>query len=171
MVNINKFINKRDLYNCKSPDDLNGILRHYKSIDIHSMNEWETISDNTFINNNGGTCFDFVNFEANYIKSNFKLPCEGYFMSNDDFSIMHSFLGYEEDGDFYIFEAAMKSNWGIHTHLDGKSEILKITHNKFKQKNNCNACLIKYPVPTPYGLNLTEFLNYIKSRGKIIYRK
>ena len=134
-----------------------------------------------FKKQNGGICWDYVTYEADYFHKHFpNLKFNAYYVIFDDGYDLptHTFIILECDGKYIYFESSFKAIRGVYE-SDSKENIINYVlyaMDKYPKKRGLLRCpyyVFKYN-PLDHGLyNLScdEFMKYIEDHGIQIYHK
>lgn len=160
----------------------NGILTQSSYSDYDKY--WRLASPSQFEKQGGGTCWDFTAYEADFFKNKlsktwFKTI---YIMFNKPENYpSHTFLVFKYDDEFYYFESAYQSYKGIYWG-DSESDIIDFVMLNMRRDElrQSHADLFKYTYyvcsynandKRTYGMNCTEFMNYMVDKGTDIDHK
>lgn len=162
---------------------LNNILKNFKYGYIKNnipyegkdLNKYKTINPKDFKKYKIGTCWDYTAYEYLYFKKHFSnLKIHTYFIQEDNSkdNPSHTWLSFELNKKFYIFEASWKSNSGIFKY-NSEDKMIKDYAEKFIKNNKSNFNTSKFIVlefdnPTRYGLSSRQYLKYIYNNSKVI---
>lgn len=157
------------LENIKTPEEL---LEFMDIINYDSPKNWHLLTPNEVLKKRIGNCFDQVELEREWFKSN-NYEIKTYYMMfllpyNNPYST-HTFLVYKKDNKCYLFEHSNFNNRGIHEYnsledlLNTISNIHiktnKIDHNITDEEIKTLA-IYEYP-KLEYGLNFEEYIENI----------
>lgn len=153
-----------------TPEELYKELKSYSYGMVVDPKNYKTLSPAEVQKHRKGICWDFVTLENNIFKTKFRgMPSKCYYMQRDSDFNTHTFLMYNKNGKYYIFEVSWGKHMGIHE-FNSKDEALKTYLDEFlkdSKKESKRYVLIEYPCPRP-GMDSGQFINWIYSRGTII---
>lgn len=153
-----------------TPEELYKELKSYSYGMVVEPKDYKTLSPVEVQKHRKGICWDFVTLENNIFKTKFRgMPSKCYYMQRDSDFNTHTFLMYNKNGKYYIFEVSWGKHMGIHE-FNSKDEALKTYLDEFlkdSKKESKRYVLIEYPCPRP-GMSSDQFINWIYSRGTII---
>ena len=153
-----------------TPEELYKELKSYSYGMVVDPKDYKTLSPAEVQKHRKGICWDFVTLENNIFKTKFRgMPSKCYYMQRDSDFNTHTFLMYNKNGKYYIFEVSWGKHMGIHE-FNSKDEALKTYLDEFlkdSKKESKRYVLIEYPCPRP-GMSSDKFINWIYSRGTII---
>lgn len=153
-----------------TPEELYKELKSYSYGMVVDPKNYKTLSPAEVQKHRKGICWDFVTLENNIFKTKFRgMPSKCYYMQRDSDFNTHTFLMYNKNGKYYIFEVSWGKHMGIHE-FNSKDEALKTYLDEFlkdSKKESKRYVLIEYPCPRP-GMSSDQFINWIYSRGTII---
>lgn len=147
--------------------------KHKKSaIDASYSDNYRLQSPTEIIKNKVGVCWDQVELERYYFKSN-DLNMETFFLVHydNDKCPTHTFLTYEKNNKYYWFEHAWEKYQGIHEYST-KKELLNDVINKFiktelNNNYNKNNLILKVYTKPKSNLSVQEFYKHCE-QGTII---
>lgn len=134
-----------------------------------------------------GTCWDYTEYEAYYMKEHigmqlttYKLLKDGtfsmYYMQHIDQSgdmPTHTWIGYKLNDNIYSFESSWKSIKGITKHKSEK-DMLNYYLDEQKKYNDTlknklySHVILKYTTMPKYNLTPEEFMNIVLDTGVVI---
>lgn len=145
--------------------------------------DYVTISPDALYQNKVGVCWDYVEYEANFFKEKFhmKQTCDEpkhmefalYYMQHSDRDKdmpTHTWLAYNINGTFNIFESSWYANRGIHV-FSSEDEMISYYLNKqesfYKEKKNPlhSPVIIRYNPRKKYGLSPEEYMKSVWNDG------
>lgn len=162
-----------------------GVAYHDKLITNPSeqdyMNKWHCLSPNEFINIGGGVCYDFVEWESDYLEKH-QIPFKKFHISH------HIGLDKTDVGkDAATHSICVAIVNGKYMYIEGSSKKLAKAIGYIKEFNNIDELLdfaVKHTLHGPeqskliiidytnvdnlIGLNLFDYQNRIFSKGKVI---
>ena len=144
-----------------------------------NIDKWQLSSPERLLKVKHGHCFDQVELEREWFSKNnyqihtyfliFQLPYENPFST-------HTFLVYEENNKYYLFEHSDFFNRGIHEY-NSLEELLNTEYNyhlktnmsqyKMNEQEKKSLSLYEYQKPK-YSLNFVDFIDNILENGKKI---
>ena len=162
-----------------------GVAYHDKLITNPSeqdyINKWHCLSPNEFINIGGGVCYDFVEWEADYLKKH-QIPFKKFHISHH--------IGFDKTDvgkDAATHSICVAIVNGKYMYIEGSSKKLAKAIGYIKEFNNIDELLdfaVKHTIHGPeqskliiidytnvdnlIGLNLFDYQNRIFSKGKVI---
>ncbi|MBO4736442.1 MAG: GNAT family N-acetyltransferase [Paludibacteraceae bacterium] len=162
-----------------------GVAYHDKLITNPSeqdyMNKWHCLSPNEFINVGGGVCYDFVEWESDYLKKH-RIPFKKFHISHH--------IGFDKTDvgkDAATHSICVAIVNGKYMYIEGSSKKLAKAIGYVKEFNNIDELLdfaVKHTIHEPeqskliiidytnvdnlIGLNLFDYQNRIFSKGKVI---
>ena len=162
-----------------------GVAYHDKLITNPSeqdyMNKWHCLSPNEFINVGGGVCYDFVEWESDYLKKH-QIPFKKFHISHH--------IGFDKTDvgkDAATHSICVAIVNGKYMYIEGSSKKLAKAMGYIKEFNNIDELLdfaVKHTIHDPeqskliiidytnvdnlIGLNLFDYQNRIFSKGKVI---
>ena len=162
-----------------------GVAYHDKLITNPSeqdyMNKWHCLSPNEFINVGGGVCYDFVEWESDYLKKH-QIPFKKFHISHH---IGFDKVDVGKDAATHSICIAVVN--GKYMYIEGSSKKLAKEMGYIKEFNNIDELLdfaVKHTIHDPeqskliiidytnvdnlIGLNLFDYQNRIFSKGKVI---
>ena len=159
--------------------DKDGINYTDEEFEKNVFDKWYLSSPERLLNVKYGHCFDQVELEREWFTKNnynvhtyyamFALPYENPFST-------HTFLVYEKDNKYYLFEHADYHHRGIKEFPSLKELLLKVKkyHIEYNLKDfdmteeEINSfVLYEYPKPK-YNINMLDFINGVLNSGKKI---
>ncbi len=167
-----------DLINYGFVDEKN-IVYQDEEFEKNVFSKWELSSPERLLKVKYGHCFDQVEFEREWFtKHNYKIHT--YFMIfllpyENPFST-HTFLVYEDNNKYYLFEHADYHHRGIKEfntleELLSKVRKYQIEYNlkdqEMTEKEINSLVIFEYQKPK-YNINMLSFINNILDKGKII---
>ena len=134
-----------------------------------------------FKKQNGGICWDYVTYEADYFHKHFpNLKFNAYYVIFDNGYDLptHTFIILECDGKYIYFESSFKAIRGVYE-SDSKESIINYVlyaMDKYPKKRGLLKCpyyVFKYnPLDHGlYNLSCSEFMKYIEEHGIQIEHK
>lgn len=164
---------------CSTPEELNkylntfdyGTLNTKGIIDMSSgwVERYRTMSPQQFEQNHGGICWDYVAFESWFFQRKFPYKYELFFMQKyNRAKTTHTFLLYEENDSFRIFESSWGRYQGIHHYPTRLSAITLYITKFINYKKDLPYILLRYKQPTRYGMTSQEYLNYVYDHSQIV---
>ena len=145
--------------------------------------DYVTISPDALYQNKVGVCWDYVEYEAKIFKEKFhmKQTCDEpkhmefalYYMQHSDKDKdmpTHTWLVYNINGTFNIFESSWYANRGIHV-FSSEDEMISYYLNKqesfYKEKKNPlhSPVIIRYNPRKKYGLSPEEYMKSVWNDG------
>lgn len=156
------------------PNDGNII---YKVTSDDFINRYRVLTPNEFKKWNGGVCWDYVVYEADYFKKHFKnVKFETYFHCFIDGKTnpTHTFLLFYLNGKVYWFESSWKSHVGVWEFANkdtALSFIVKELYKDLDHKPNKQITIIYDALsPNMMGMGCVEYMEYMNSQKEIHYK-
>ena len=154
-----------------------GVVVKNKPIhDLSSVDtqQYYTISADTFAHHKIGTCWDYVNYEADWFRKN-SISYKCYFaimgQSGKRVTPTHTFLTFKDkEGKVYWFESSWGGNQGVREYKDDK-ELLDDFIDRFTKRRSKwqEVDIYEYrPSGTFVNLNSADFINKITTENKMI---
>ena len=154
-----------------------GVVVKNKPIhDLSSVDtqQYYTISADTFAHHKIGTCWDYVNYEADWFRKN-SITYKCYFaimgQSGKRVTPTHTFLTFKDkEGKVYWFESSWGGNQGVREYK-GEKELLDDFIDRFTKRRSKwqEVDIYEYrPSSTFVGLNSADFINKITTENKMI---
>lgn len=171
ILNFNKVMNKFS-YGLA----INGVIDKNRNTTSEDYDKfYKFASPETFKKQNGGICWDFVTYEANYFTKNIpNVKYDAYYVIFDDGYDLptHTFIILECDGKYIYFESSFKAIRGVYE-SDSKESIINYVlyaMDKYPKKRGLLRCpyyVFKYnPLDHGlYNLSCSEFMKYIEEHG------
>lgn len=140
----------------------------HNNIDDSYLDNYILQSPKEVIKNKVGVCWDQVELERYYFKSN-DYNVKTYFIVyyDNDRCPTHTFLTFKKDNKYYWFEHSWERFKGIHEYktlkellLDVQSKFIKCEINTKFNKNN--LCIYNYSKPKEH-INILDFYKYCES--------
>lgn len=142
-----------------------------KGIDKSYENDYRLQSPQELLKSKIGVCWDQVELERYYFKSNNNIKTYFIVHYDNDKCPTHTFLTYEKNNKYYWFEHAWEKYRGIHEYnnekemlIDIRNKFIKMELNSNYQKNN--LLLREYFKPN-YNLSVKEFFNHCEKNNPI----
>ena len=149
----------------------------YKVTSDDFMNHYKLLTPNEFKKWNGGVCWDYVVYEADYFKKHFKnVKYETYFHCFIDGKTnpTHTFLLFYLNDKVYWFESSWKSHVGIWEFSNKDTALSFIVKELSKDLDHKpdNQVTIIYDAlsSTMIGMGCVEYMEYMNSQKEIHYR-
>ena len=156
------------------PNDGNII---YKVTSDDFVNHYRLLTPNEFKKWNGGVCWDYVVYEADYFKKHFNnVKFETYFHCFIDGKTnpTHTFLLFYLNNKVYWFESSWKSHVGVweFTSKDiALSYIVKELYKDLDHKPDKQVTIIYDALsPKMTGMSCVEYMKYMNSQKEIHYK-
>lgn len=154
-----------------------GVVVKNKPIhDLSSVDtqQYYTISADTFAHHKIGTCWDYVNYEADWFRKN-SITYKCYFAimgeSGKRVTPTHTFLTFKDkEGKVYWFESSWGGNQGVREYK-GEKELLDDFIDRFTKRRSKwqEVDIYEYrPSGTFVNLNSMDFINKITTENKMI---
>lgn len=132
-------------------------------------NKYRTLSVEEFQTHRVGCCWDFVMYES-YWFSIKRIPHKLYYIEGGN-KETHTFLVYNINDKYYLFESAWQLKKGIYE-FNSEKELLNYYSKEFTKNmesdNKTSYVIYEYKQPVQSGLNSTEFMKHIYLTGKMI---
>ena len=166
-----------DIINYGFVDENNNVYQD-EDFEQNVFSKWKLSSPERLLKVKYGHCFDQVELEREWFTN--KYPIHTYYMMflvpyENPFST-HTFLVYENNHKYYLFEHSDYFNRGIHEYnsLDELLDKEMKHHLEYNLKNNKmtdeeQKSLVIYEYQKPeYNIDMIEFINNILEKGKRI---
>ena len=165
IIKFNKYCNKFE-YGLRK----NGVLlRNTTSEDWDK--HYKLVGPKQFVKQNGGVCWDWVTFEADYFKHNFSnIQFTTWYIvfDNKRSCPTHTFLTFQLNGKTYYFESAFCRFRGVYEgNLNDILDFVLHNMNKHHPKDEPNLLDHKYYIvkynaldPSIIGANCEKFMQY-----------
>lgn len=142
-----------------------------KEIDKFYENDYRLQSPQELLKSKIGVCWDQVELERYYFKSNNNIKTYFIVHYDNDKCPTHTFLTYEKNNKYYWFEHAWEKYRGIHEYnnekemlIDIRNKFIKMELNSNYQKNNL---LLREYFKPKYNLSVKEFFNHCEKNNPI----
>lgn len=142
-----------------------------KEIDKSYENDYRLQSPQELLKSKIGVCWDQVELERYYFKSNNNIKTYFIVHYDNDRCPTHTFLTYEKNNKYYWFEHAWEKYRGIHEYnnekemlIDIRNKFIKMELNSNYQKNNL---LLREYFKPKYNLSVKEFFNHCEKNNPI----
>ena len=158
---------------------INGVIDRYKDPTPEDYDKFYRFSNpEKFKKQNGGICWDYVTYEADYFHKHFpNLKFNAYYVEFDDGDTIptHTFLVLQNENGYILFESSFIRIRGVYLSNSEKDIFNFILHTMGSKGllEKCPCYIFKYN-PLDHGLydlNCTQFMHYIEDNGTQIDHK
>lgn len=139
----------------------NGIIQDIPSEEYYYEN-WRYLSPKEFSKVKGGTCWDYVAYQTEYLASK-GITARNFYIIDDN-GATHTISIVISNGKFYYPESSFKRIRGLYVHKNLKS-ILRFV---VKEMGIKNYCIYEFKKNTNYGCSCAEYMQWMEDKGKLI---
>lgn len=171
------YMDRHLVYGFKGRDNHIYTLEDDEAFEEGVKTEWRLLSSEEIVKNGYGHCFDQVEVERDWFQeNNYKVHTLFVMFCLEDKNpyTMHTYLIYEENEKFYLFEHADGPRKGIkafdslkdaifyqmENHLIVNNDIQKLTKKEIESLH-----VFEYDKP-PLGVDMYGFMDYVLDNGK-----
>ena len=178
IIKFNKYMNKTFLYGLA----INGVIDKKRNTTGEDYDKlYKFASPTQFEKQNGGVCWDYVTYEADYFSKNFpNIKYTAYYVVFDDKDNFptHTFLILYTDSQYIYFESSFKMIQGVYSAKSEKDIINFVLDSIIKHESSTNLLKCPYYVfkynpldPSLNGMSCMEFMKHIEDNGYQISHK
>lgn len=173
IIRFNKYMNKTFIYGLA----INGVINKNTTAEDYDK-LYKFTNPAQFEKQNGGICWDYVTYEADYFRKNFpSIKYKAYYVIFDNKNNLptHTFIILSINDQYIYFESSFKKVQGVYSAKSEKDIINFVLDNM-----SSSTDLMKYPYyvfkynpldPNLDGLSCSEFMKYIEDHGHQVTHK
>lgn len=139
----------------------NGIIQDIPSEEYY-YNNWRYLSPKEFSKVKGGTCWDYVAYQTEYLASK-GIGVRNFYIIDDN-GATHTISIITSNGKFYYPESSFKRIRGLYVHKNLKS-ILRFVVKEMEIKN---YSIYEFKKNTNYGCSCAEYMQWMEDKGRLI---
>lgn len=179
IIDFNKKMNKDFKYGLA----INGVIDRKRNISGEDYDKlYKVVDSKQFEKQQGGICWDYVIYEADYFRKNFSsIKIKAWYIIWDkqpDYPT-HTFITFKSKNKYILFESSFKAIQGVYEANSEKDIINFVAKSmndyprkkKLLEENKFHVFTYNPLDSKLPGMNCSEFMHYIEDKGKYVNHK